>query len=685
MRTKKLLFIFSLGLMALFAPKAMAEKQVYLPVDLLNEGDPNDTSSTWCYKRSIQGDDIIIFWGKGYGTNDPNSSAVPEAYRVDVRDMLAKLESFYDLNVNKLKFAKVGRDSSMLDKYKMVIMLFYTTDWMAYGSGFDNKIGGMWVSPSTCHPVGSTIAHEIGHSFQYQIYCDYLYNHGGEDAQGKFVGFRYTQGGSFWETSAQWQSYQAYPGEFFNDGDYGACYKLRTYYHPFHELWRYASYPLIEWFAYKHGIDGPARVWQNSQSPEDASEVYMRVFYGDPKTHLQEYNDELYDMASRYVTWDIPTLRERGLTHIGDITTKLHRNGKNTDGNIIWQVDSTNCVQEHGFNHIELNVPSDGGKITAYFKGVSGIEGYNKVDYLNAGWRYGFVALLDNGERVYSDMHRATYKMPADTATFDVPANTSRLWMVVLGAPGRYYRQHPWDEDASNDEQWPYQVSFVNTNLFGFVTFDPNEGVHNATMTYYVNIPVSATDYQCISFKPDLLPVYHAFQLEPDELSANLGKYSSTKSVRFCNINADGSIYSGYTTNTSDTNWGGWFDINGNVCNWGDKSYAYCDFNTGDMSLTLGRYPNKAVQGDTMTIRQAFVYKRKTRVTFQMKLNFVAADQKAEITKTEVTTETTGVSAPTNAVSSHAVYDLQGRMVDRTGKAPLPKGVYISNGHVLVK
>lgn len=26
--------------------------------------------------------------------------------------------------------------------------------------------------PSTCHPVGSTIAHEIGHSFQYQVYAD---------------------------------------------------------------------------------------------------------------------------------------------------------------------------------------------------------------------------------------------------------------------------------------------------------------------------------------------------------------------------------------------------------------------------------------------------------------------------------------------------------------------------------
>jgi hypothetical protein len=685
MRTIKLLFIFFLGLTGLFSPRAMADKQVYMAVDLVNGGDLNDTASTWCYQRSIQGNDIIIFWGKGYGTNDPNSSAVPEAYRVDVRDMLAKLESFYDLNINKLKFATVGKDSSMLDKYKMIIMLYYTTDWMAYGAGFDDKVGGMWVSPSTCHPVGSVIAHEIGHSFQYQVYCDYLHNHPDYDPATKTVGFRYGAAGSFWETTAQWQAVQAYPDEFFTQWEYPVEFQPRSYCHPFNEDIRYGNYFMPEWFAYKHGIDAVSRVWRNSQSPEDASEAYMRIFYGDSKTHLQEYNDELYDMAAHWVTWDIPSLREKGKDHIGDFTAKLHRAGTDSLGKIIWQVDSANCLQEHGFNHVELNVPEGGGTITARFKGVAGIDGYNKIDLLNAGWRYGFVALLDNGERVYSDVHRATRKAPTDTATFDVPANTSRLWLVVLGAPSKYYRQHAWDNNAGNDEQWPYQISFDNTNLLGFVNFEPGETVHNATIRYDINVPISATDYGGISFNPDLKPLYHAFQLEPDEFLSNLGKYNSTKSVRFCNINANGTIYNGYTTNTTNTNWGGWYDINGNACTWGNTSYAYSDFNTSALSITVGRFPNRAVAGDTMTIRQAFIYKRSTRVTFEMHITFVATDQAAEITNTEVTTEPTSVSTPTTAVSSHAVYDLQGRMIDKTGTAKLRKGVYISNGHVFVK
>ena len=122
-----------------------AQKSVYIPQQTLkDEGyDPsttvNNLSVPWCRYRSRESDNIIVFWAAGYGNNDPNSSAVPDAYRVDIDDMLSKLESFYDLNVNKLGFADLN--NSNLSKYKMVICLYYTTEWMAYGGGFDNVIG----------------------------------------------------------------------------------------------------------------------------------------------------------------------------------------------------------------------------------------------------------------------------------------------------------------------------------------------------------------------------------------------------------------------------------------------------------------------------------------------------------------------------------------------------------------
>lgn len=38
---------------------------------------------------------------------------------------------------------------------------------------------------------------------------------------------------------------------------------------------------------------------------------------------------------------------------------------------------------------------------------------------------------------------------------------------MVSGAPAGHWR-HAWDDNDANDEQWPYQVSFVNTNLQGY-------------------------------------------------------------------------------------------------------------------------------------------------------------------------------------------------------------------------
>jgi hypothetical protein len=126
--------------------------------------------------------------------------------------------------------------------------------------------------------------------------------------------------------------------------------------------------------------------------------------------------------------------------------------------------------------------------------------------------------------------------------------------MVVLGAPSRVYRVHKWDEDASNDEQWPYQVSFKNTNLLGMVSFDSDETAHNATISYDINLPVSVStgDYQIMSFKPDMTPVCHAFLMQPDEIWNNLGRSTSTKSVRFYNLNADGTQNTNYTTATNN-------------------------------------------------------------------------------------------------------------------------------------
>jgi hypothetical protein len=104
--------------------------------------------------------------------------------------------------------------------------------------------------------------------------------------------------------------------------------------------------------------------------------------------------------------------------------------------------------------------------VYTFFEGKAGMDGYRKNYTASAGWRYGFVALLNDGTRVYSEMKSAGYAAPSGTLMFLCPDNCKQLWLVVSGAPSSHWR-HAWDDDDTNDEQWPYEVKFNNTNLLG--------------------------------------------------------------------------------------------------------------------------------------------------------------------------------------------------------------------------
>lgn len=144
----------------------------YKPYEF-SDMDMFQSSSKWSWHRYKQSEHFFVFWEAAFG-NDPNSNSVPSNLRVDIDDLLAKAEQFYQTNIVSTQFCTVGQGRSYLDIYKMEIYLLYQTEWLATGSGYDNVIGALWVNPSTCQPVGSTIGHEIGHSFQYQVYCDQI-------------------------------------------------------------------------------------------------------------------------------------------------------------------------------------------------------------------------------------------------------------------------------------------------------------------------------------------------------------------------------------------------------------------------------------------------------------------------------------------------------------------------------
>jgi len=61
----------------------------------------------------------------------------------------------------------------------MIIRLRYSSDWEASGSGVDNTIGLLTLTSwALTSRGGQTIAHEVGHCFQYQVHCDNNNNNG---------------------------------------------------------------------------------------------------------------------------------------------------------------------------------------------------------------------------------------------------------------------------------------------------------------------------------------------------------------------------------------------------------------------------------------------------------------------------------------------------------------------------
>lgn len=578
------------------------------------------SDSKWSFVRSRQSDHFIIFWESGFG-EDPNSSNISEELRVDIDDLLQKAEWFYDLNVNTLKFAEVGADKSNLDKYKMQIYLFYQTEWLATGGGYDDVIGALWVNPSTCKPVGSVIAHEIGHSFQYQVYADLLAT--GEINNDYSRGFRYGFGGNggntFWEQCAQWQAYQAYPDEAFESYNFGV-YTENYHRHICHEWQRYASYWIHYYWADKHGVDFIGKLWKEAISPEDPLEVYMRI----NDLTVDQLNDELYDAATRLVTWDIDAIRAKGNNFIGKHSYKMYQID---DGS--YQVAYSHCPGTTGYNVIPLNVPEPGTVIKTKFTGLppgSALaendpgeyadegETYTTRNYNNsgsierAGWRYGYVALLDDGQRLYSDMNR----QPSAEVLFEVPEKCERLWFVVLGAPSSY-KAHPWDEKESNDDQWPYKIKFENTDLLGNIHIDPNDSPKDITLTYNLAFPADASNYSGTTVNiydnGDIVKVAQALVMQPSDISGKLLKEGETPQegkIAFAALEPDESLNYSTTAN----GYGFWFDSEGYVINWGsdNDSKVFAEFSLSSFEFSIGQYPGKCVAGDEYTIKEAFVY-----------------------------------------------------------------------------
>ncbi|MBR4899238.1 MAG: DUF4859 domain-containing protein [Prevotella sp.] len=728
-------FLTLATLVCAFTACMLAQKTVYIPYEwrqqrtdtlLYKESDP-DGKYTWSKTRSVESDNVIIFWDKYY-TKNPKQLSKSDFYYVDIDDLLQKCEAFYDLEINQLGF--VNPQTSNLSKYKVMVLMNHTTTWTCYGGGYDYQISALWLNPATCKPVGHSVAHEVGHSFHYMCYAEHS---GHQESATDNTGFHLAcgNGQAIWEQTAQWQANQSYPEYMFSQSYPTFRYTYNYAYS--HEWQRYQSY----WFHYfinqhYNDITTVAQVWnqpmtgQTRGNASDFNQALMALKGLSVRDLFRLY----FDYACRCATWDYDVCVPYRQAFIGDFEYRCvlvddDENGmqETTNSPNTYQVALASCPQGTGFNVIPLQVPQPGTQVTTHLTGLNvgsalldadpgeyfdGDSKYTKIDnrhYVNGGarasrgFRMGYVALMQDGTRQYfseDSVYCQGTGVKTEDYSFTVPENVKQLWLVVSPAL-KTYITHKWDETIEKDDMWPYQFSLEGTDIGGtaLVYAQPTldgRTIGDVTFTYDVTFPRSTTSYEGTVLTISGLAAASlgtAFQMEPSNISSKLQTWSAqgpaNGRIMLYAVNPDGSLAQSASTANG---YGHWFNASGNVCPY-DNGYLYSEFLPSLMTFVLGQYPSRCTNGKTYIIRQALRYRKNPReyanATFVFNITLGEGEMVSLRSIDYTNPDTDGISEGLlvdrvgSTADSLPVFDLQGRRL----KAP-QKGINIVGGRKMI-
>lgn len=608
------------------------ERSVVKPSGYSNIDFTKETSQ-WCFQRSLESEHFICFWEKGLTLSRNNTISLGGS-SVNVKTLLENGEKIWKCYVEELGFLEPG--ASLTDGHKICMFIVNQTEWRADGSGQD---GTVWYYEGStkkskaykvglfhCNPWaagaegGHTAAHEIGHVFQYLVSADYAvvknyseWNYGwrwgfGDNGDG---------GNGWWESCAQWQAFNVFPATLFTNGYYGE-YVSSAFKNLLHEDYRYANYFIQYYWCQLFGKDFIGKMWRKTKRPEDPVETYKRM----NSATQDDFNKMMFDYACRAVTWDIDGIRDRGKNSQNSFSTKLIyvEGTENT-----YTVAADNCPQNYGFNIIPLKGIKPGSTVKVNFKGVAGVPGYRSINVDKAGWRYGFVAQTEDGDRVYGDMYCDEEGM----AEMVLPTNTKRAWFVVLGAPTEHWH-HSWDDNASNDEQWPYQVTFENCAATGttrtYEEYPDDYARKDTTVVIEANL-AAANDYSSVNVQYDMDAISQALGISTAQMKAiKRNSSGSNGSVVFAGISGNGNVnYNTTTTTSSNTCYGHWFSKEGNVVGYDNSAAIYAEMYPENYVCKVGQYPGRLTKGKTYIIRQSVIYTHtdghQYRATMEVHLN----------------------------------------------------------------
>ena len=698
---------------------AMAEKTVYIPYEWLHpwpadsllyaESDP-ENKYTWSKSRSMETDNFIIFWDKGWGSVAPDKLPKSDFYYFDLTYMKERLETFFRQEVEELGFG--SSPTSNVHKYKIIVCLSHTTEWTCYGSGYDYQVPALWINPSTSKPVGSAVAHEVGHSMHYMCYSD-------ASKQGTLdnvhVGFHDAigSGATIWETTANWQALRTYPNEVFTESGTGYHFANTHIYAFSHEFHRYQAYMFLHYLCEKYNdLKTVYNVWcQPMDKASDFNEALMAL----KELSVSDLYKLHFDFAMHAVTYDIEACKP----YLTDNYIGNFRYAASEIGDSTYQVAYSSCPQGTGFNVIPLQLKPAGTQISTHFTAMRPISRladadpreyhngdgfvklpstkttYNGQNSSYRGFRLGYVVLKEDGTREYFSEDEVYCTGSGEKSVdygFTVPEGAKKIWLVVSPALSRYI-QHKWDENVTNDDQWPYYFKLSGTDIgSSAIVYTPiiidGRPIGNIDFEYNVSFPARNT-YEGAAFYVSgkaLASLGTAFQMAnpASDVYACIQPWSSSEpeegTCKFYACNPTSGIVSNASCTTNS--YGHWFNTNGIRCTWGDSdSKLYSDFLPSVMAFDIGQYPGKLKAGDSFRIAQALRYKKGgiiRKATFYFNVNITNGTESNELVSIKyddpTVTGMNNIEVEDTTEEDENWYSLDGRIYT---EKPEQKGVFL--------
>jgi len=388
-----------------------AQKKLYIPKDLQGMNLKADTSK-WSLNRSIETDDLIFMWERGFGndvSNPPQLKGHDMSFNLlNLRD---RIQTFYHFFRDTLGFVTPNYQSKA-DHYKMMVMVNYSLDGTAYGGTYDNFIGALWVAPNRIQDTKmNCMAHELGHSFQAQIMADSI---------GQCWG-----GTGFFEMASQWMLWQVNPDWITDENYHFEAFKTLTHKAFLHMDNIYHSPYVLQWWSDLHGRQFIAELFRQGVIGEDPVMTYKRM----NGLSQSAFCDEIFRGYQHLVNLDFTHAYKETRQYAATFNTELETcsNG--------W-LRPKSLPEGYGFNAIKLDdrVNLNSPIFHLHLRG-------NQL-------RYGFVGITTNGESIYSDVNATSFTSNGQPL--------KHLYLIIMGAPEHHadvmthgntpeYKQYPYE------------------------------------------------------------------------------------------------------------------------------------------------------------------------------------------------------------------------------------------------